>query len=238
MSCRSSKKSIGRQRPAVQHVAGMFAQEPPPDFDVAGRRKPGERPELVAALDGALALSRLRHQRGRHRANLIPLLVGSSAAALITTPGRTGVAACASRFLAHGELNLPVAVRVQPKAVRFALTVFLSPVRVHAYDVAMPRPSMTPPSERLCDRDLRLSLPEMDDVEAVVRHSRHPDMEETFWLPGRPAVTPGAAEARIRGLRQGWDGRGEHGAALFVRRADGLVGAVYLWKEAHGVELG
>src|SRR3954469_6089703 len=26
----------------------MFAQEPPPDFDVAGRREPGERPELVA----------------------------------------------------------------------------------------------------------------------------------------------------------------------------------------------
>ena len=25
----------------------MFAQEPPPDFDVPGRREPGERPELV-----------------------------------------------------------------------------------------------------------------------------------------------------------------------------------------------
>ena len=48
MSCRSCKKSIGRQRPAVQHVAGMFAQELLPDFDVPGRREPGERPELVA----------------------------------------------------------------------------------------------------------------------------------------------------------------------------------------------
>ena len=48
MSCRSSKKAIGRQRPAVQRVAGMFAQEPPPNFDVAGRREPGERPELLA----------------------------------------------------------------------------------------------------------------------------------------------------------------------------------------------
>src|SRR3954447_16048779 len=48
VSCRSCKKSIGRQRPAIQHVAGMFAQEPPPDFDVPGRREPGERPELVA----------------------------------------------------------------------------------------------------------------------------------------------------------------------------------------------
>src|SRR4051795_2990594 len=48
VSCRSCKKSIGRQRPAVQHVAGMFAQEPPPDLDVPGRREPGERPELVA----------------------------------------------------------------------------------------------------------------------------------------------------------------------------------------------
>ena len=26
----------------------MFAQEPPPDFDVPGRREPGESPELVA----------------------------------------------------------------------------------------------------------------------------------------------------------------------------------------------
>src|SRR4051794_7770004 len=26
----------------------MFAQEPPPDFDLPGRREPGERPELVA----------------------------------------------------------------------------------------------------------------------------------------------------------------------------------------------
>src|SRR6185369_92181 len=26
----------------------MFAQEPPPDFDVPGRRESGERPELVA----------------------------------------------------------------------------------------------------------------------------------------------------------------------------------------------
>src|SRR5215813_6073405 len=26
----------------------MFAQEPPPDFDVPGRREPGELPELVA----------------------------------------------------------------------------------------------------------------------------------------------------------------------------------------------
>jgi hypothetical protein len=48
VSCRSCKNSIGRQRPAVQRVAGMFAQEPPPDFDVPGRREPGEGPELVA----------------------------------------------------------------------------------------------------------------------------------------------------------------------------------------------
>lgn len=69
-------------------------------------------------------------------------------------------------------------------------------------------------------------------------HSRHPDMEETYWLPGRPAVTTEAAEALIGELRQGWDGKGEHGAALFIRRGDDLVGVVYLWNEAHGVELG
>ncbi|WP_198295449.1 hypothetical protein [Diaminobutyricimonas sp. LJ205] len=29
-------------------MAGMFAQDLSPDFDVPGRREPGERPELVA----------------------------------------------------------------------------------------------------------------------------------------------------------------------------------------------
>jgi hypothetical protein len=44
---------------------------------------------------------------------------------------------------------------------------------------------MTPPSEQLRDGDLWLSLPEMDDVEAVVQHAKHPDMDETYWLPGK-----------------------------------------------------
>jgi hypothetical protein len=30
-------------------MAGIFAQEPLPDFDVPGRREPGERPELVGS---------------------------------------------------------------------------------------------------------------------------------------------------------------------------------------------
>jgi hypothetical protein len=50
VGCRSCKKSIGRQGPAVQHVAGMFAQEPPPDFDISCRREPRELPELVAEM--------------------------------------------------------------------------------------------------------------------------------------------------------------------------------------------
>ena len=41
-------ESIGRQRPAIQHVAGMIAQELPPEVDVPGRREPGELPELVS----------------------------------------------------------------------------------------------------------------------------------------------------------------------------------------------
>ena len=47
------KKSIGRQRPAVQRVARMFAQEPPPDFDVPGQR--GQ----AANLSGLLKADRL-----------------------------------------------------------------------------------------------------------------------------------------------------------------------------------
>jgi RimJ/RimL family protein N-acetyltransferase len=55
---------------------------------------------------------------------------------------------------------------------------------------------------------------------------------------GRPAATKQAAEALIGELRHGWDGTGEHGAALFVRQRDGLIGGVYLRRESHGVELG
>ena len=41
--------ALGQRRtPAVQRVAGMFPQDPPPDSDVPGRREHGERPELVA----------------------------------------------------------------------------------------------------------------------------------------------------------------------------------------------
>jgi len=35
----------------------MFAQAPPPDFDVRGRRGPGERPELVAEV-GLIEIAR------------------------------------------------------------------------------------------------------------------------------------------------------------------------------------
>src|SRR3954468_16612191 len=47
VSCRSCTKSIGWERPAVQDVVGMIAQESPPDFGVPGRREPGELPELA-----------------------------------------------------------------------------------------------------------------------------------------------------------------------------------------------
>src|SRR5262249_60222097 len=57
-SARSCKKSIGRQRPPVQCVAGVIAQEPLPDLDVPGRREPGELPELVAEM-GLVEVARL-----------------------------------------------------------------------------------------------------------------------------------------------------------------------------------
>src|SRR5690625_1759031 len=46
-SSRSCTKSIGWQRPSVPCVAGMVAQEFPPDFDIPGWREPGELPELA-----------------------------------------------------------------------------------------------------------------------------------------------------------------------------------------------
>jgi RimJ/RimL family protein N-acetyltransferase len=99
-------------------------------------------------------------------------------------------------------------------------------------------PAMTPPAIPLRDGDVWLSLPERGDVESVVQHARHPDMEKTYWLPGRPAVTRAAAEALVEELRRGWGGSGRHGAALFIRRLDELVGVVYLRIGSTGVELG
>src|SRR5918998_249893 len=45
---KSWKKSIGWQRPGVERMAGVLTQEAPPDVEVAGRRQPRERPEVVA----------------------------------------------------------------------------------------------------------------------------------------------------------------------------------------------
>src|SRR3954454_4348512 len=45
---KSCRKSIGWQRPAVERMAGVLTQKAPPDVEVAGRRQPRERPELVA----------------------------------------------------------------------------------------------------------------------------------------------------------------------------------------------
>src|SRR4051794_17079989 len=45
---KSCRKSIGWQRPGVERMAGVITQEAPPDVEVAGRRQPRERPEVVA----------------------------------------------------------------------------------------------------------------------------------------------------------------------------------------------
>src|SRR5262245_16122992 len=47
-SGKSCKKSIGWQRSDVERMAGVFAQEPPPEVEVAGWRQPREFPEFVA----------------------------------------------------------------------------------------------------------------------------------------------------------------------------------------------
>ena len=63
-------------------------------------------------------------------------------------------------------------------------------------------------------------------------------MEQTYWLPGSPAVTTAAAQALVEELRHGWDGSGRHGAALFIRGRDELVGIVNLRIGSTRVELG
>jgi hypothetical protein len=59
----------------------MFPQDPPANLDVAGRREPGGRPELLA--DVGRGRSSRRHRRGR------PLSIGSA--------GLTGNAVTAKR---------------------------------------------------------------------------------------------------------------------------------------------
>jgi hypothetical protein len=101
----------------------------------------------------------------------------------------------------------------------------------------MTQPAMTPLTLTLRQGDVRRSL-ERGDVESIMRHARHTDMEQTYWLPGRPAVTAAAAEALVQEPTLGWDGSGPHGAALFIRRRDELVGVVSLRIESTRLELG
>jgi hypothetical protein len=62
VSCRSCKKSIGRQRPAVQYVAGMFAQERGelPVGQVDRFAAVGEAPSYGVELERAEAVERAR----------------------------------------------------------------------------------------------------------------------------------------------------------------------------------
>jgi RimJ/RimL family protein N-acetyltransferase len=98
---------------------------------------------------------------------------------------------------------------------------------------------LTKPSTPLCDEDLCLSVPrKAADAPQIVEHARHPDMERTYWLPGKPAVTEEAAEQLVDDLLHGWDGHGPHGAGLFVRRGRSIVGIVLLWNDPTGIEIG
>jgi RimJ/RimL family protein N-acetyltransferase len=96
---------------------------------------------------------------------------------------------------------------------------------------------MTKPSLPLRDEELCLSVPRKTDAPQIVEHAKHPDMEQTYWLPGRPAVTDEAAEQLVEDLLRGWDGDGPHGAGLFVRRGDVIVGVVLLRNDPEEIEL-
>lgn len=96
---------------------------------------------------------------------------------------------------------------------------------------------MTKPSGRLCDADVCVSVPEKADVPQVREHAKHPDMERTYWLPGKPAVTEEAAERLVDDLVGGWDGEGPHGAGLFIRQGPTVVGVVLLRNDPAGIEI-
>jgi RimJ/RimL family protein N-acetyltransferase len=71
----------------------------------------------------------------------------------------------------------------------------------------------------------------------VREHAKHPDMERTYWLPGKPAVTDEAAERLVDDLVGGWNGEGPHGAGLFIRRGGAVVGVVLLRNDPAGIEI-
>src|ERR687890_2165778 len=59
---KSCRKSIGWQRPGVERMAGVLPQEAPPDVEVAGRRQPRERPEVVAEVRLVVVAGASRHR--------------------------------------------------------------------------------------------------------------------------------------------------------------------------------
>jgi RimJ/RimL family protein N-acetyltransferase len=112
-------------------------------------------------------------------------------------------------------------------------------VAVAYYDGQTLRPlPLAKPSTPLCDEDLCLSVPRKADAPRIVEHARHPDMEGTYWLPGKPAVTEEAAEQLVDDLLRGWDGDGPHGAGLFIRRGEVIVGLVLIGNDPEEIELG
>jgi RimJ/RimL family protein N-acetyltransferase len=90
----------------------------------------------------------------------------------------------------------------------------------------------------LCDADLCISVPRKADVPQIIEHAKHTDMERTYWLPGKPAVSEEAAKRLVDQLLRGWGDDGSHGAGLFIRRGDAIVGVVLLRSDAAAIELG
>lgn len=61
--------------------------------------------------------------------------------------------------------------------------------------------------EPLTDGVVLLRSPRDTDVDAVVKHSQHPDLQTEYWLPVPIPCSPQEAKARIREFKAGFNGQ-------------------------------
>ena len=82
----------------------------------------------------------------------------------------------------------------------------------------------------LTDGSIRLRSPRHGDAVAIWAHARHPEIEETYWLPIRRNASREEAAELCRELMAGWTGQGRHGPVMIVTSedADVVIGIVYL----------
>ena len=99
---------------------------------------------------------------------------------------------------------------------------------------------LRPPSSPLQGEGIVVRLPDVRDVEALVRFGAEEDVRETIWVPVPTPCSRAEAEARLTAFSRGWREENDFGPALIVADANRgeMVGIVFLrTRERDSVEL-